>query len=245
MANRDYPLIQLRKSLGLGQSEMATRMGLSLRPYQELESKARNIRRRHIVLAESVALDIAIEKENLELAPDTVRKKMIKLALMLVQQNLQERPLGIAKSILGQDQKWTSTTLPFADWKRRKHASITEERHPHGRIFDRVSEVGEEDVCTSVIVAAELRYEATKKNSSRFTSQLEAVLGALEVLALEAPVDAVYGVIRTGLERNGQPIGANGMLMAAHALALDLTLVTDNERDFSRIGQLRVENWLR
>jgi transcriptional regulator with XRE-family HTH domain len=100
--NRDYPLIQLRKSLGLGQSEMATRMGVSLRPYQELESKARNIRRRHVLLAESVALDIAIEKENLELAPNNVRKKMVKLALMLVQQNLMERPLGIAKSILGE-----------------------------------------------------------------------------------------------------------------------------------------------
>jgi tRNA(fMet)-specific endonuclease VapC len=118
-------------------------------------------------------------------------------------------------------------------------------RHPHGRIFDRISEVGEEDVCTSIVVAAELRYGATKKNSSRLTSQLEAVLGALEVIALEGPVDAVYGAMRAGLERNGQSIGANGMLMAAHALALDLTLVTDNERDFSRIGQLRVENWLR
>jgi tRNA(fMet)-specific endonuclease VapC len=118
-------------------------------------------------------------------------------------------------------------------------------RHPHGRIFDRISEVGEGDVCTSMIVAAELRYGATKKNSSRLTSQLEAVLGALEVLALEAPVDAVYGVIRAGLERNGQPIGANDMLIAAHALAMDLTVVTDNEREFSRIDDLRVENWLR
>jgi transcriptional regulator with XRE-family HTH domain len=101
-ANRDFSLIKLRKSLGLGQSEMAGRMGLSLRPYQELESKARSVRPRHVRLAESVALDIAIEKENLELAPNNVRKKMVKLALMLVQQNLKERPLGIAKSILGE-----------------------------------------------------------------------------------------------------------------------------------------------
>ena len=63
-------------------------------------------------------------------------------------------------------------------------------------------------------------------------------------LALEAPVDAVYGVIRAGLERIGQPIGANDLLIAAHARALDLTLVTDNEREFSRIENLRVENWL-
>ena len=118
-------------------------------------------------------------------------------------------------------------------------------RHPRGKISDRISEVGEEDVCTSIIVAAELRYGAAKKNSARLISQLEAVLGAIEVLALEAPVDAVYGVIRTGLERMGQPIGANDLLIAAHAMALDLTLVTHNERDFLRIGDLRVENWLR
>jgi tRNA(fMet)-specific endonuclease VapC len=118
-------------------------------------------------------------------------------------------------------------------------------RHPRGKISERISEVGEEDVCTSIVVAAELRYGATKKNSARLTSQLEAVLGAIEVLALEAPVDAVYGVIRAGLERAGEPIGANDLFIAAHALALGLTVVTDNEREFSRIDGLRVENWLR
>ena len=118
-------------------------------------------------------------------------------------------------------------------------------KNPRGKISDCISEVGEDDVCTSIVVAAELRYGATKRNSLRLTSQLEAVLGALEVLLLEAPVDAVYGVIRAGLERSGQPIGANDLLIAAHALALDLTLVTDNGREFSRIGGLRVENWLR
>jgi tRNA(fMet)-specific endonuclease VapC len=118
-------------------------------------------------------------------------------------------------------------------------------RHPCGKISDRISKVGEEDICTSIVVAAELRYGATKKNSARLTVQLEAVLGVIAVLALEAPVDAVYGVIRAGLERIGQPIGANDLLIAAHARALDLTLVTDNEREFSRIDHLRVENWLR
>jgi tRNA(fMet)-specific endonuclease VapC len=54
-------------------------------------------------------------------------------------------------------------------------------RHPRGRIFDRISKVGEEDVCTSIVVAAELRYGATKKKYSRLASQLEAVLGAMEV----------------------------------------------------------------
>jgi transcriptional regulator with XRE-family HTH domain len=100
--NEDFSLTKLRKALGIAQSEMAERMGLSLRPYQELESKDRSVRPRHVRLAESVALDIVIEKQNLELAPANVRKKAVQLALMLVQQNLEERPLRIAKSILGQ-----------------------------------------------------------------------------------------------------------------------------------------------
>jgi tRNA(fMet)-specific endonuclease VapC len=118
-------------------------------------------------------------------------------------------------------------------------------RHPRGRIADRIAEVGEQHVCTSIVVAAELRYGAAKKGSSRLTAQLEAVLGAVDVLALESPVDTVYGELRARLERSGQSIGANDLLIAAHALALGHTVVTDNEREFSRIEDLRVGNWLR
>jgi len=118
-------------------------------------------------------------------------------------------------------------------------------RQPRGSVADRISAVGEDEVCTSIIVASELRYGAAKNNSPRLTAQLDAVLGAMEVLALEAPADAVYGVIRADLGRIGRPIGANDLLIAAHAVALDLTLVTDNEREFSRIEKLRIENWLR
>ena len=75
--------------------------------------------------------------------------------------------------------------------------------------------------------------------------QLEAVLDAVDVLALEQPVDAVYGELRARLERAGQSIGGNDLLIAAHALALGHTVVTDNEREFSRVVDLRIENWLR
>src|SRR5271166_521609 len=118
-------------------------------------------------------------------------------------------------------------------------------RHPRGRISDRIREVGEQNICTSIIVAAELRYGAAKKDSSRLTKQLEAVLAAIDVLALEQPTDAVYGGLRARLERAGQSLGANELLIAAHALALGHTVVTANEREFSRIGDLHVENWLR
>ena len=118
-------------------------------------------------------------------------------------------------------------------------------RHPHGRIFDQIKDVGEQNICTSIVVAAELRYGAAKKDSSRLTMQLEAILHAIDVLAFEQPADAVYGELRTRLERAGESIGANDLLIAAHALTLDHTMVTDNERKFSRIKNLRVENWLR
>jgi len=75
--------------------------------------------------------------------------------------------------------------------------------------------------------------------------QLEAVLDAVDVLALEQPVDAVYGEVRARLERAGQSIGGNDLLIAAHALTLGHTIVTDNEREFSRVVDLRIENWLR
>jgi tRNA(fMet)-specific endonuclease VapC len=118
-------------------------------------------------------------------------------------------------------------------------------RDPKGRVAERIRGVGETAVCTSIVVAAELRYGAAKKESSRLTAQVEAILGAIEVLPLEAPADATYGQLRARLERSGQSIGANDLLIAAHALALGHTLVTANEREFARIDDLRRANWLR
>ena len=118
-------------------------------------------------------------------------------------------------------------------------------RNPQGRVAERIRKVGEAQVCTSIIVAAELRYGATKKGSPRLTTQLEAVLGALDVLPIETPADAAYGLIRTRLEQAGRPIGGNDLLIAAQAIALGSTIVTDKEGEFARIDGLPRENWLR
>ena len=118
-------------------------------------------------------------------------------------------------------------------------------RRPQARIAQRIREVGEAQVCTSVIVAAELRYGAAKKGSQRLTAQLEAVLAALDILPFEAPADEAYGLIRARLERAGQPIGANDLLIAAHAAAVGCVIVTDNESELGRIEGLPCENWLR
>ena len=118
-------------------------------------------------------------------------------------------------------------------------------RNPQGSVAEQIRKVGEAQVCTSIIVAAELRYGAAKKESPRLTAQLEAVLGCLDVLALEAPADAACGLIRVLLEQAGRPIGSNDLLIAAQAVALGYTAVTDNEREFARVGGLPCENWLR
>lgn len=116
-------------------------------------------------------------------------------------------------------------------------------RHPQGRIALRIAEVGEAQVCTSIIVAAELRYGATKKGSPRLTAQVEAVLGALDVLPFDSPADSAYGVLRAQLEMAGQPIGGNDLLIAAQAIALGHTIVTMNEREFARVPELACESW--
>ncbi|MGQ0815087.1 MAG: type II toxin-antitoxin system VapC family toxin [Gemmatimonadota bacterium] len=118
-------------------------------------------------------------------------------------------------------------------------------RTPQGRVAQRIRKIGEAEVSTSIIVAAELRYGAAKKGSARLTAQLEAVLGALDVLPFEAPADATCGLLRRRLEQAGQPIGGNDLLIAAQTIALGYTLVTDNEREFRRIFELSLENWLR
>jgi tRNA(fMet)-specific endonuclease VapC len=118
-------------------------------------------------------------------------------------------------------------------------------RAPQGRIAARIAQVGGDAICTSIIVAAELRFGAIKKGSERLTIQLEHILSAIDIQPFEAPADAAYARLRAQLEAVGLPIGGNDMLIAAQALATDCTLVTDNEREFVRVSGLQVENWLR
>jgi tRNA(fMet)-specific endonuclease VapC len=118
-------------------------------------------------------------------------------------------------------------------------------RHPQGKVAQHIRKVGEAQICTSIIVAAELRYGAAKKRSPRLSAQLEAVLGALEVLPFETPSDAAYGLLRTRLEQAGRPIGANDMLIAAQTIALGYTIIADNEKEFARVEGLPHQNWSR
>jgi tRNA(fMet)-specific endonuclease VapC len=118
-------------------------------------------------------------------------------------------------------------------------------RNPQGRVTERIRKLGEEKICTSIIVAAEMRYGATKRQSRRLSAQLEAVLGALEILPFEPPADVAYGDLRNRLERAGRMIGGNDLLIAAQAVANGLTVVTANMHEFDRIDGLDCVNWLR
>ncbi len=118
-------------------------------------------------------------------------------------------------------------------------------RNPKGHAASIVEQLDDDAVATSIIVAAELRFGAAKKKSARLKSEVEDYLAAMNVLTFETPADIVYGDLRATLETAGTPIGANDLLIASHALALDMVLVTGNEREFKRVPGLKVENWLR
>ena len=117
-------------------------------------------------------------------------------------------------------------------------------RRPDGIVSRHIERAGEAAICTSVVVAGELRFGAAKSDSPRIKERVDAILGLIEVLPLAPTVDEAYGALRADLERTGSVIGANDLWIAAHALALDCTVVTANEREFRRVEGLPLENWL-
>ncbi len=99
------------------------------------------------------------------------------------------------------------------------------------------------DVVVSSVVASELAYGVAKSRSGTNRQALEMFLAPLEVLPFDERAVWVYGDLRAELERDGRSIGALDTMIAAHALSLDATLVTNNVREFSRVPRLNLENW--
>lgn len=99
------------------------------------------------------------------------------------------------------------------------------------------------EIGVSSIVAAELSYGVAKTGSARNQTALEMFLAPLEILPFDDASVWAYGKLRAELEKKGQPIGSMDTLIAAHALSLNATLVTNNVREFSRVDGLRLENW--
>jgi tRNA(fMet)-specific endonuclease VapC len=118
-------------------------------------------------------------------------------------------------------------------------------KHPHGVLAQRIASLKRGDFCTSLVVACELRYGVKKKGSVKLAAKVEALLNEVDVLGLDdEAITKHYASLRVFLEKQGQVIGSNDMLIAAHALRLDVTLITANEKEFKRVPNLRVENWL-
>jgi tRNA(fMet)-specific endonuclease VapC len=117
-------------------------------------------------------------------------------------------------------------------------------RNPQGKAARRIAKAGDDNICTSIIVAAELRYGCAKSGSIRLLKAVEDLLGEIAVLPFDVPADTDYGRIRRKIEAAGKPIGGNDLLIAAHAQAIGATVVTANTEEFKRIRGLNVENWL-
>ena len=101
-----------------------------------------------------------------------------------------------------------------------------------------------DDICISSITLCELEYGIQKSSQPvRNKIALTEFLTPLEVFPFDDLAAREYGAIRTALEKRGEIIGSMDLLIASHALALNLTLVTNNDREFRRVPSLRITNW--
>lgn len=117
-------------------------------------------------------------------------------------------------------------------------------RNPQGIIYQHIQTISSAELCTSIIVACELRYGAERKGSDKLIAKVELLLSHFSVLPFVVPADQHYADIRTTLEKMGQPIGHHDLLIAAQTRALNGVLVSHNLREFERVPGLRLENWL-
>lgn len=100
------------------------------------------------------------------------------------------------------------------------------------------------DIGVSSITAAELAFGVAKSRSTKNRIALESFLLPLEVMPFDLSAAFAYGDLRAELARRGEPIGPLDLQIAAHALILKVTLVTNNEREFRKVPGLRLENWV-
>jgi tRNA(fMet)-specific endonuclease VapC len=113
------------------------------------------------------------------------------------------------------------------------------------RVLKKLQEIKASEVCISSITLAELEYGVQKsQNQNQNKIALAEFIAPLEIEPFEEDAAIKFGEIRTKLEKKGSVIGAYDMLIAAHALSLNVTLVTNNLREFIRISSLKVENWV-
>ena len=117
-------------------------------------------------------------------------------------------------------------------------------KHPES-VFKKFKNLNLGDICISSVTLAELLYGAHKsQHQQKNKTALEWFSAPLEIASFDGNTADYYGELRAHLEKNGTPIGSLDTMIAAHALSLNLTLVTNNTKEFSRVPHLKIENWM-
>jgi tRNA(fMet)-specific endonuclease VapC len=113
----------------------------------------------------------------------------------------------------------------------------------HGGVKDRIAAHGPDQLCISAVTLSELLFGAARRESARLNRYLAELTRDVLVMPFDQRCAVHYARIANDLAARGEPIGALDTMIAAHALTLDLTLVTNNVRHFTRVQNLKVENW--
>lgn len=117
-------------------------------------------------------------------------------------------------------------------------------KHKPEKVFNKLQEVDPEDVCVSLVTYAELVHGVEKSAAvEKNRLALFMLLANIEIKNFDTDAADCYGKIRADLEKKGTPIGPLDMMIAGHAQSLDLTIVTNNVKEFARVDNLKIENW--
>jgi tRNA(fMet)-specific endonuclease VapC len=114
----------------------------------------------------------------------------------------------------------------------------------HGAVASRLIAHAPSEVCLSAISLSELRFGADKRRSKRLHRLIDTFVATVDVIAFDAAAAALFGRLCARLESGGKPIGTLDTLIAAHAMALNLVLVTNNTKHLGRVPGLKTENWV-
>ena len=118
-------------------------------------------------------------------------------------------------------------------------------KHKPEKVFQKLQEVEPEDVCVSSVTYAELVHGVEKSVAvEKNRLALSMLLANIEILDFDVDAADCYGKIRADLEKKGTPIGPLDMMIAGHAQSLGYTVVTNNAKEFSRVMNLKIENWV-
>ncbi|MBQ9438672.1 MAG: type II toxin-antitoxin system VapC family toxin [Lachnospiraceae bacterium] len=117
-------------------------------------------------------------------------------------------------------------------------------KHKPEKVFQKLRSVEPSEVCVSSVTYAELAHGVEKSSVvEKNRLALCMLLANIEILEFDVKAADCYGKIRAELEKKGTPIGPLDMMIAGHAMSLGYTIVTNNVKEFSRVDNLKIENW--